>query len=1035
LRGSAIAGAADPVESRGRMREELMLSEKCSGVLVFVACLLVLVSAYGAIHSAEHPLYLAIIWHQHQPIYPVDEQGYFSKPWVRMHSVKDYYDMCAILQEYPDIHCTFNLTPSLLKQIEEFLDGKRDIYWVLSEKQAKELTRDEKAKILERFFDANWPNLIDPNPRYRELLDKRGRSYSPEVVSRALEKFTTQDFVDLQVWFNLAWLDPDFKRQEPARTLVAKGRNFTEADKKALLDMHLEIMKEVIPVHRKLQDAGQIEVTFTPYAHPILPLIYDTNLARVALPGIDLPTTRFSYPEDAEAHVEKGIAYYMKCFGKKPQGMWPAEGSVAQEIVPIVAKAGVGWMASDEEVLERSLNTRLKKDSLGRILNGEVLYQPYVVSDGEKEVAMVFRDRALSDRVGFNYSKMPAAQAVADFQNRLHFVRDQLKGKQGPFLVSVILDGENCWENYPNDGKEFLHGLYQMLSRDKSIETVTPSEFLLNNKPRSRIQKLWAGSWINATYDIWIGEREENIAWVYLAEAREALARYASRPDKDPARLSRAFEAMYSAEGSDWFWWYGADMDSGDDASFDMMFRNLLVEVYRAIEEEAPVRLYVPIVSQWAWTPAKEIVGQISPVVDGVAEAKEWENAGCYRAVPGGVMQAGEKWLNEFWYGYDTRNLYIRADFARDLPVKPEDIKVVLALGSESAKKLNLVPTPEPSAIRPAGVREEVTNAELGYGLSHEVVVTAFRPPLVNLYIADGGERWERKKIDISCVSSGRTLEFSIPFSALGLVSHEELRANILVFRGVEKIDALPSPGTAKLVVPELGLDKPLVDVIDATGDDYGPGTYVYPSNAVFVPGSFDIQRFSVYSTKENVIFQVRLGSITNPWNSPVGLSLQILDVYIDSDPGKGRKALLPGRGAYVEEGSRWDYAVTVDGWEQSVYAGSSSGEPVKIGAPQVKVNEVERTVNIYIPKQLVSFDASKAGYLCVVMGQDGYAPPSMWKVRSVQSQATEWQFGGAKPGYSAPNIIDIALPQQYDQRKILGTYQYGKQVEIPLVR
>ncbi|MGD2177769.1 MAG: hypothetical protein PVG71_08100, partial [Anaerolineae bacterium] len=297
---------------------------------------------------AEDVIYLAILWHQHQPLYYKDpETGIYAKPWVRVHATKDYHDMAAMVAEYPRIHVSFNLTPSLIKQLQDFVDGAKDRYWVLAERRASELTEQEKIEILRYFFDANWDNQIGVYPRYQALLDKRGTDASDDSLAEAVERFTEQDFRDLQIWFNLAWFDPDFLAQEPLKSLVEQGEGFTEGQKEIVFEETHRIIADVLPVHAQLQQEGQIEVTMTPYAHPILPLLYATDLAEEGMPDATLPE-RFSYPQDAIAQVERGVERYQRIFGQEPRGMWPAEGAVAQEIVKMVSDAGLAWMASGE---------------------------------------------------------------------------------------------------------------------------------------------------------------------------------------------------------------------------------------------------------------------------------------------------------------------------------------------------------------------------------------------------------------------------------------------------------------------------------------------------------------------------------------------------------------------------------------------------------------------------------------------------------------------------------------------------------------
>ena len=386
------------------------------------------------------------------------------------------------------------------------------------------MTAEQKVFILQRFFDTNR-KIIARFPRYQELLTMRGDDFTDAGLQDTAARWSAQDFRDLQLLFNLAWTDPDWLAQEPLNGLVKKGSGYSEADKVTVLNEHLRLVKEVIPIHRRLQEAGQIEVTMTPYAHPILPLLVDTTQAKIARPDINLPLAAFSYGRDAIAQVERGVQRYREHFGRPPRGMWPGEGSVSQIIVPMVSQAGIRWMASDEDVLAYSLGLPgFTRDSQETVQEADTLYRPYYVTDNRNPpVAMVFRDRTLSDKVGFTYSGSNGELAAQDFVDRLHAIKDRLKaeGKGGPHLVSVILDGENAWEYYDNDGKDFLNNLYRMLSEDPELVTVTPSEYLARFPEQPTIKNLWAGSWINHDFTTWIGEEEENRAWEYLKSTRD----------------------------------------------------------------------------------------------------------------------------------------------------------------------------------------------------------------------------------------------------------------------------------------------------------------------------------------------------------------------------------------------------------------------------------------------------------------------------------------------------------------------------------
>ena len=314
-------------------------------------------------------LYVAIVWHQHQPKYLKDlETGEYAEPWVRMHAIKDYYDMVSILADYPNVRFTVNLTPILLMQMEDVIEGYRngtgtDEYLRMTLADASALTLDDKVYLLTHFFNAQWDNKIHIWPRYSALKDMKGGDTRADLEAAAA-LFTEQDWRDLQAWFNLAWFDPDFQEGDvtlpdgsvvTVKHMIEKAEGFSEADKDEIVETQIVIMENVVAVHREARDRGQIEVITTPFYHPILPLVFDTDLARVAMPGTQLPEHRFSYPEDAAAQVSMAADYYEGLFGARPAGLWPGEGSVATEIVGTVADAGFAWMASDDQVLQKSL--------------------------------------------------------------------------------------------------------------------------------------------------------------------------------------------------------------------------------------------------------------------------------------------------------------------------------------------------------------------------------------------------------------------------------------------------------------------------------------------------------------------------------------------------------------------------------------------------------------------------------------------------------------------------------------------------------
>ena len=991
--------------------------------------------------SPNDPIYLAIVWHQHQPVYFQDpETGVFARPWVRLHAAKDYVDMAAILRDYPDVKATFNLTPSLLRQLEAIGAGATDLAWEHTLVPAEELTDEQKQFILDRFFDTNR-RIVARFPRYQELLDLRDNSDDP------LSAYSADDFRDLQLLFNLAWTDPDWLAEEPLAALVEKGEGFSEEDKVIVLDEHLRLVNEVIPLHRELQDAGQIEITTTPFAHPILPLLVNSDLALNALPDATLPSPAFTWGQDAVAQVELGVAFYTERFGQAPRGMWPSEGSVAEEMIGMVATSGIQWMASDEGVLAQSLNINsFTRDGNEVVIEADRLYRPYNVQGRNSgPVAMLFRDRIISDKVGFTYSGLPGEAAADDFMRRIHAIcgRLQSSGAEGPHLVSVILDGENAWENYDNDGKAFLHALYQRLSDEPSIVTVTPSEFLATAPEPERLGRLWAGSWHNADFSIWIGEEDENRAWDLLRETRVYLQTYITGRNRDtvtPEELDAAFTQMYIAEGSDWFWYIGSDQTSADDASFDSQFRNALKQVYFELGAEPPSVLDVPIIPVAPATADRLSGGLLSPLVDGVAAAGEWDAAGAYMAT-GGVM-ATTPTFAELAYGFDARNLYLKTMLDPDFTL-PAAATVEYYFGSPATG-------PVSNFSRSGGLLGFAANRMLELRFSGGVLgaVTFYQATAEDVpdhwaVVASGTATNGQAAFDVADaasgdvaaggVAAGEVIEMAVPLAALG---DPDVGARLVV-RGVYgetiegnrvDVDFIPSLGPAELAVPDLGTMAALLDVTDPTGDDTGPGTYTYPTDAVFQPGNFDITNFQVGADDENILFRFTMaGPVDNPWDGTNGLSLQTFDIYIDQDgDGAGGVAFLPGRNLSLAEGSAWDYAITVEGWESKIFTPGDEG-PTEVAGPgdfAVITDPGQQKVTVRVPKSILGDTPEAWRYAAVVMSQEGFPSGGVLRVRDVGVAAEQWRIGGAPAGATNhTRVLDLVWAQAGQQEAWLSDF------------
>lgn len=983
--------------------------------------------------SGEDVLYLSLVWHQHQPLYYKNASGVYTRPWVRVHATKDYYDMAAMLEKYPDIHVTFNLTPVLIRQLDDFASGARDAYEVAAEVPAEKLAAADKIFILQRFFDTNWGRVIAGFPRYKELLDKRGGT-TAEAIQSALRSFTVQDFRDLQVWFNLAWFDPDFLAQEPLASLVRKGRGFDERDKTILFDAARVIIRKIIPEHRKLQDAGQIEVITTPYAHPILPLIYNSDLAAGSDPTAQMPA-RYSFPQDAIAQLAKSVEVYESHYGRKPHGLWPAEGAVAQDIVKLVADAGYRWMASGEQVLAKSLGTPgFTRDARDVVAEADELYRPYYVQfRAGPRVAVTFRDNRISDLVAFEYSGTPGEEAAQDFMDRLQAIRDRLRaqGAKGPHLVSVILDGENAWENYPNDGKDFLNALYRKLSASTAVRTITPSGYLKLFPDQRRLDSLWAGCWFSPDFATWIGEPEETAAWNYLGKTRNALAQYDFYKKKktSPQRLARALEAMYLAEGSDWFWWFGNDQDSGNDEYFDEAFRALLGQVYAALALPAPDFLKVPVMARRPVSPTRGFEVPFSPTIDGAAGPGEWDKAGAVIA-QGGAMAKGSDRLRAFYYGFDQAHAYFRIDMGQ----------VLAAAGPGSSVQV-YVSRPGQKTSSSFTLRRGV----LGFRAGLVVEVTPGERTVSARLLTQGPyDTWDPQKAEVRAAVTGQVAEIALPLSSIGdLQTGDQLEMQVVLSTGGKDLAVFPATGPAQVAVPDLGTGKIVLDIRDPSGDDHGPGSYTYPTDAVFDKGAFDIENFTVTVSDANLVFLFRMAApISNPWGSGIGLSLQTFDIYIDGDPGAGTgpRTLLEGRNASLPKGFGWEYAIWVEGWSQKLIVPDAAGRPAEVPGSPVRavVNAPRREVMIIVPRAVLGgLDPSTCGYTGLVLSQDGFPAPGVRRVRDVLPKAAQWRIGGGPSDTNHTRVMDVAWPDgpSPGQEDFLGAYPASQEKNMDLLK
>lgn len=592
----------------------------------------------------DNKLKVCILWHMHQPDYRDPVSGQTLLPWTWLHALKDYGEMLETVVE-TEARVTVNLVPSLLEQLERYEKGEDQDYWLeLIRRKPHELSDVERCFCVEQFFSVNEETQILPNPRYYELFKLRGSSATP-----AADLFSDQDLLDLQVLFLLAWTGSHLRRKSSlVGALLRQATQFREEQKQQLFACCHDEVARILTFHRQLEEDGLIELSVTPYAHPILPLLCDLHMAQEPSPGLPLPAADFRYPEDARLQVREGLKTSDRIFGQRKRGMWPAEGAVSEEAVTIMAEEGAVWAATDEGILARSID--------GGLGDRNRLYNIYSYAG----LPLLFRDRELSDRIGFLYAAWDGTDAVSDLMQRLRGIAHRAQNG----TVAIILDGENCWERYPDNGYPFLRDFYRAINQSSEMKMVTINQALEQTEPVP-LDKLAAGSWIRSDFTTWIGHPEENLAWELLHQARrdifaEQISQALDHPDEP---LSELVRELLRAEGSDWFWWYGDEHSSAQADIFDSLFRLHLEGLYHLQGLLTPGSLQQAIKPVSAESSGFEPTACFTPSIDGrVGDYFEWLATGCIELDVGGAMYASRTGLKKLHYGYDSDNLYFRID-------------------------------------------------------------------------------------------------------------------------------------------------------------------------------------------------------------------------------------------------------------------------------------------------------------------------------------------------------------------------------------
>lgn len=994
------------------------------------------------------PLNLIIIWHFHQPFYYSPTENKYILPWVRMHSVGNYYKMALIVSNYPDIKVTFTFTGSLMQQLNDYVennatDVRQDISWKIA--NGTELTIDEEFSMLEvpgGFFDINWDRIVTKFTRFNALKQKRDALFSEygdlppdEMKAEITGRFTDQDVIDLAVLFNLLWIDPKVANSDPElaplRTRASSPSPlYNQTELALVLEKQKEIMGLVIPKHRELLDNGQTEIIPSPYTHPIMPLLVD-----------------FGWREDLDAQVKKGIGLFRETFGKTPHGMWAPEMAINEESLRVMAENGINWTAADECVLQMAgVSTA----------NPENLYVAYKVDIG-KDFYIFFRDTELSNAIGFQYSGKSTDEAVNDFVNKVLDI--QQHNTDGKMVLTIALDGENPWEAYINNGDDFLEALYQRLvelQNDGKIKTTTPYEYIQEHideidkvvpKTSQTVLKLadvdisnitryddlpsetktqavpeatWSGA--DMRLKIWIGDKQENIAHMWRKAARETIIEYnETHPGwKGTVEYNQTLDALYRAEASDWCFWYASEM--GSPKTFDPIFKCYLRQIYELLGEDVPDYLYgsfYPDGEACDFVEAKPSV--LTPTIDGKIESGEWKG--------NATITVKGNYIEKVVIANDYDNLYLAVFPTSGVSFKDWFGKDYFIGVYTSSPRISYSPYALGYNVW-ARYQPQPSDETLGFAIHAEAGVwfniTTETSQKFKLSIADGKEGFTSKG-DFETLGIDSVLEIAIPFSDIALEPKDVAYIAVTVAKdgSFEEMTSKFNAPIALQVAKPVELGEVIFTYSDPEGDDYGPGTYVYPTNEVFVEGHLDLLNFTVSKIDNDIMFRFRFKTLGgNPWNGPNGFSLQFIHMYIDTDhvEGSGRTDTLGPRVNVTSEDA-WEMALLIGpGWAGSndlIFAnGTKKTELMTIEA------EGEDTIVAKISSSIIGEPEEEWGYVVLVVGWDGYGENNM---RAVGVEAEDYTAGGGDPDAVSegvnPLVFDMLVPPGKNQTEVLSSY------------
>ena len=692
-------------------------------------------------------------------------------PWVRLHAVKDYLDMALWAKKFEKLKLNFNFVPVLIDSIIDYGEKEaHDIHSRITVAPTENLNNEDKLFILTNFFDANYQTMILPNPEYHRLYQIVQAAGTDDV-----SVLTDQEYSDLMALFNLAWMDPSYKTTNAdLKHLVKKGKNYTLEDRKLIIEIQREIIRKIIPSIKKLVEINKIEITTSPYFHPILPILLDyKNIKKNASPDDELLSLKTEL--DAKLQTKMALDRIEEVFGKRPRGVWPSEQCVNGKTLEMLSNLGVEWSISDEGILANSINFEFEHDFKGYLKEPYHLLKTYQYKTKASDIKMIFRDSTIPNLISFEYQNHNPLTTAGDLYDRIKVLQSKiLSSPDKEHLLTIALDGENCWENYLEDGASFLKALYTLITEDESLETVLISEYLDKAKENKVLNKISSGSWINRNFKLWVDEPVKDLAWAYLRRVRHDFSEYVKREPLNP-NIETARRELFIAEGSDWFWWYGEPNDSGRDNIFDFLFRTHLKNIYRCLGLDTPKYLDFPLSNLSTSRPSKYPLSLITPTIDGKFITREddiWNSAGCID-IPDGPVLRESKLFDNIRFGNDEENFYLKLHMNKYIRENADLTKRTYQMYIYLRKAGNK------QALAPVRLINKTENiAPVSLEKFHNEIQIAIRNDklqLIRLIKAIPGDMWvleQSKKIE---TAYDEVLDVKIPFELLEIKAGETL--------------------------------------------------------------------------------------------------------------------------------------------------------------------------------------------------------------------------------------------------------------------